>query len=250
MAPRRHTAAAPTRPKQTPVPQDDGQRFAAIAAKIAHRRVSPIPDDFLPLLQRHGRYLVDGVRVPFGEKFPICNTDYRVLTGTTATACPRAKPSLDVNLVETLADSLRRRGLVPRDSTIHWVGRQETAEAICCCDPDALQSAAEGRPAPRKSRLQVRGSTVILDGRAVPLNLAGASRDAVLCLLTHLLAAQGDWRSQTELDRMEDAGPCQRHVGTRWYRIVEKLPKPLRAVVETNRRKGNRLVPANFQSLV
>jgi hypothetical protein len=246
---RRHAAAAPTRPKQIPPPQDDRLRFAAIAGKIAHPSVSPIPDDFLPLW-RHGRYVVDGVRVPFGEKFPICNTDFRVLTGTTATVCPRAKPSLDVNLVETPADSLRRRGLVPRDSTIHWVGRQETAETTCCCDPDALQVAAAGRPAPRKSRLQVQGSTVTLDGRAVHLDLAGASRDAVLCLLTHLLAAQGDWRSGTELDRMEDAGPCGLHVGTRWYRKVKLLPAPLRAVVETDRRKGNRLVPAIFQSLV
>jgi hypothetical protein len=98
--------------------------------------------------------------------------------------------------------------------------------------------------------LQIQGSTVKLDGRTVTLDLARESRDAAICLLTHLLAAQGDWRSGRELDDMEEAGPCGGHVGIRWYRIRALLPETLSALIETNRRKGNRLRPTIFQQVV
>jgi hypothetical protein len=248
MARRRH--AAPTASGDGSHPTDGRPRYAAIAKQIVDPRVRPIPADFLPLLECHGRYVIDGIRVPFGEKFLICNTDFRVLTGTKASICPRAKPSVPVELVGALAASLRRRQLIPRNSTIHWIGRQETVESTCCCDPEALQRTAEGRPEPVKERLEIQGSTVKLDGQTVPLNLTSRSRAAVICLLTHLLAARGDWRSQSELYQMEGAVPCRDHVGIRWYRIVALLPATLRALIETNRRKGNRLRPTIFQQVV
>jgi hypothetical protein len=96
----------------------------------------------------------------------------------------------------------------------------------------------------RKPRLQIRDSTILLDGQPVPLDMIEDSRRAAVCFLTHLLAAEGDWRSMPELDGMEKAGPCEAHVGTRWDRVRNHLPECLFALTESNTRKGFRLVSA------
>jgi hypothetical protein len=94
------------------------------------------------------------------------------------------------------------------------------------------------------ARLQIDGSTVLLDGSPVPLGMTEESRSAAVCYLTHLLAAHGDWRSGTELDEMEKRGPCKDHIDVRWDRIRKRLPTCLFDLTETDRRKGHRLSPA------
>jgi hypothetical protein len=98
--------------------------------------------------------------------------------------------------------------------------------------------------APAVARLRIEGSTVALDGQPVPLGLTEESRGAAACLLRHLLAAAGDWRSSTELNDMERAGPCMDHIEVRWDRVRKRLPPGLRSLIESDRRKGYRLSPA------
>jgi hypothetical protein len=100
---------------------------------------------------------------------------------------------------------------------------------------------------PFPPRIVLKGDTVFLDGQPVPLDMASESRSAALCLLTHLLAAGGDWRSATELDDMERASPCKDHVGVRWDQVRKKLPPSLLDLTETNRRKGTRLRPSAWR---
>jgi hypothetical protein len=105
----------------------------------------------------------------------------------------------------------------------------------------------QDRPARAKSpraRLRVKGNAVYLGGERVPLDLTEESRDAALCYLRHLLSAEGDWRSGSELNTMEEASPiCKDHCGIRWDIIHKRLPECLRNLIETDRRKGRRLTP-------
>jgi hypothetical protein len=113
--------------------------------------------------------------------------------------------------------------------------------------PDGRQcgTPAEAPPASDcRCRLQVDGNRVLLDGAAVPLDMPAESRGAALCLLRHLLAAGGDWRSSTELDEMEFSGACREHAEVRWDRVRKKLPFSVQHLIETNRRKGARLIRA------
>jgi hypothetical protein len=109
----------------------------------------------------------------------------------------------------------------------------------------AARAAAESPPNPPQpvARLQIQGATVLLDGSPVPLDMTEESRGAAICLLTHLLAAAGDWRSGSELNAMEVAGPCKQHVDVRWDLVRKQLPPALLSLTETNRRKGTRLRP-------
>jgi hypothetical protein len=107
-----------------------------------------------------------------------------------------------------------------------------------------LRAAADPPSPPADARLQIEGLTVRLDGRPVPLNMTEEARNAALCLLCHLLAAAGNWRSGRELDNMEQAGPCREHIEVRWDRVRKQLPACLLELVESNRRKGYRLLPA------
>jgi hypothetical protein len=93
-------------------------------------------------------------------------------------------------------------------------------------------------------RLQIKDGAVWLDGERVHLDMTDEARGAALCLLGHLLAANGDWRSSTDLDDMEEAGACRQHSGVRWDRVRKTLPPCLFDLIESNRRKGYRLKPA------
>jgi len=107
------------------------------------------------------------------------------------------------------------------------------------------------RPSPPTSsaaRLEIRDGSVWLDGLPVKLGMTAETRRAAVCLLTHLLAAAGDWRSSTNLDEMEQAGSCKFHVGVRWDRIRKKLPPCLHELTEADRRKGVRLLPVVWGS--
>jgi hypothetical protein len=96
---------------------------------------------------------------------------------------------------------------------------------------------------PGTARIAVTEDTVRLDGRVVPLDMTAESRGAAICLLRHLLAAAGNWRSSSELDDMEAATPCGEHSGVRWDRVRQQLPECLHRFIESNRRKGCRLLP-------
>jgi hypothetical protein len=100
-------------------------------------------------------------------------------------------------------------------------------------------------PAPPAPRLRVEEG-VLLDGGRIALDMTEEARGAALCLLTHLLAAGGDWRSRTDLDDMEKSGPCKVHIGIRWDRVFKRLPPCILALVESNRRKGYRLISAGW----
>jgi hypothetical protein len=98
------------------------------------------------------------------------------------------------------------------------------------------------------ARLLIQDSRVLLDGRIVLLDMTEKMRGAALCLLTHLLAANGEWRSSTELNDMERNGPCKDHVEVRWDRVRRQLPACLQALIETCHRKGRRLSPDAWHS--
>ena len=97
------------------------------------------------------------------------------------------------------------------------------------------------------ARIEVRGTEVLLDGQVVPLNVVAESRGAILCLLRHLLAAKGDWRTGRQLDDCEQAGPCTDHIGVRWDRVRRRLPDPLKALTEPHCPKGFRLLPSAWR---
>jgi hypothetical protein len=100
-------------------------------------------------------------------------------------------------------------------------------------------------PAPPIARLQIMESIVLLDGAHVPLDMGGESRAAAVCLLRHLLAAAGDWRSSTELNDMDRQGPCKGlHMDIRWDRVRKRLPACLLSLIDSHRSLGYRLSPA------
>lgn len=116
-----------------------------------------------------------------------------------------------------------------------------------------LATAASGRPPlelpAHAPRLCVGEDHVYLDGQPVPLNMGTEGRKTAQCLVRHLLAAEGNWRSSTELDDDERAaglsGGCGLHIiGKLWTRIRKNLPPDLSELIETDRRKGSRLSPA------
>jgi hypothetical protein len=126
-------------------------RFLQLAAKVAsptEEMTSQEAEEFFRLLPKYGRYEVDGINPPGGKRVPVANTHYIVLTGKSATVCPRAKPQLGVKLASAIADSLRGRGLIQPDQTIHYVGYQAEPDAICECDlaAGALPNANEVKP--------------------------------------------------------------------------------------------------------
>jgi hypothetical protein len=110
--------------------------------------------------------------------------------------------------------------------------------------PSAALPPPHETPGDRKCRVAFGDQKLLLDGQPVPLDMTDESRGAALCLVRHLLAAAGDWRSSTELDAMEGTGPCREHVGVRWDRVRKGLPPCLRDLIDTDRRKGYRLSPA------
>jgi hypothetical protein len=97
-------------------------------------------------------------------------------------------------------------------------------------------------------RLKIEGNAlaehgkavVLLDFQVVRLGTCQDTRQAQLCLLRHLLAANGEWRTRTELNEMEKAAACWLGVHSRWDRTIQRLPKTLRDLVESSD-KGYRL---------
>jgi hypothetical protein len=104
------------------------------------------------------------------------------------------------------------------------------------------ESAQLGTAEPPQPRLRVEEDSVFLDDDRIPLDMTEESRGAARCYLRHLLAAGGEWRSDSEVDEMEGGSTCAvKHVGVRWDRIRKQLPNVLKALIQTDRKKGSRL---------
>jgi hypothetical protein len=99
-------------------------------------------------------------------------------------------------------------------------------------------------PRRRGCRLRIRAKTVLLDCEPVSLDMTTEAAAVARCFLAHLIRAQGDWLSSTEIDTAEKRLPGGGLAGQVWYRVRKGLPEPLRALVESNRRKGYRLSDA------
>ena len=105
----------------------------------------------------------------------------------------------------------------------------------------APEAASGGLRKRRRWRLRVRGQSLLLDGEPVPIDLTAEARAVTLCYLGHLIRAQGEWVSGSEIDLAEKQQPNEGLAGHRWDRIRKRLPDALRSLIETNRRKGYRL---------
>lgn len=90
-------------------------------------------------------------------------------------------------------------------------------------------------------------SAVTLDGRSVLLDGTPERRAQMLCYLGYLLREAGNWISDGDIDRAEREKGGKGLDGARWDRVRARLPSCLRALIETDRRKGSRLLPAAWR---
>lgn len=79
-------------------------------------------------------------------------------------------------------------------------------------------------------RLVVAEKSVYLDGQPVRLNLTAEAADETLTYLRAVIQAAPNWVTGPDIG-------C----GIRWDRVRRRLPACLRDLIETDRRKGNRL---------
>jgi hypothetical protein len=95
---------------------------------------------------------------------------------------------------------------------------------------------------PRHScRLQIVDGALCLDGAPVAVEATAEGRSAVFAILADLLAHPLQWRTGAEI---AEAAPMDvildaRHIG----RHLKPLPDAVRALIQTNRKKGSRVVP-------
>lgn len=91
-------------------------------------------------------------------------------------------------------------------------------------------------------RLQIKRKTVYLDGEPVPLGLTCEGAEEALDFLRELIKDPGDWKSGT------DIGKATMRENVRFDRVLKRLPEVIKALIETDRRKGNRLRPPDVDS--
>jgi hypothetical protein len=91
-------------------------------------------------------------------------------------------------------------------------------------------------------RLRIKGKSVLLDAKPVPLDLTPEARDKALMFLRYLVDAKGDWFSGGDMDRAEKEKDDGLQ-GVRWDVVRKKLPAQLKALIESDRRKGYRFCP-------
>jgi hypothetical protein len=85
-------------------------------------------------------------------------------------------------------------------------------------------------------RLELRDGAVYLDGEPVPLDLTAEARAEALRYLAALLSAPRTWVTGPDIEK-----------GIRWDRVRKRLPPVLLGLIETDRRKGNRLAAAAWR---
>ena len=123
--------------------------------------------------------------------------------------------------------------------------RDRLAAAAAIVGPPPCPATSRGGRLP--ARIQIRGGEILLDGEVVPLDTTADCRGALLCLLTHLLTANGNWLTGPELNALIRTGPYREYAGVRWDRKWPKLPPPLLSLFESSKHKGYRLVPAAWR---
>jgi hypothetical protein len=84
--------------------------------------------------------------------------------------------------------------------------------------------------------IQIESGIVRVDGEEVLLDMTNEKRTDVLAFVAQLLQEPGNWKSGP------DIGKATRREGHRWDRIYKALPKPIKSLIESNRRKGYRLL--------
>jgi hypothetical protein len=107
--------------------------------------------------------------------------------------------------------------------------RSEASKAL----HDQCAPLRDGFTAPAEPALRLRvadDGRVTLDGRPVPLDLTAEAREQALVFLRRLIAAAGGWLSGPDIER-----------GVRWDRVRKSLPQRVQDLIQTDRRKGNRL---------
>jgi hypothetical protein len=100
----------------------------------------------------------------------------------------------------------------------------------------------KGTPTPR---LVIKGETVLLDGKPVILDMTLERRREAILYLKCLEEAKGNWLSDGEIERRQQGprgGPAGEFHGVRWDHVRSQLSKALSDLIETQRRKGSRLV--------
>jgi hypothetical protein len=197
-------------------------------------------NEFALLSGKYGRYEVDYITLgpvnllnPMGRLFPICNTDYKVLTGKNATVCPRAKPQLGVKMVAGVAEGLVERGLIGAGQTIHYTGPQAEPDAICECDLGVVQAEAD-RPPPRdRLIIDLESNSLIIDGTQHPsLHPIG------LRIVQALQLAARSGAPRIAGRKLSEIVPGCRGGGKTVRRSLARLPDAVRALVKAEASKG------------
>src|SRR5262249_8765363 len=79
-------------------------------------------------------------------------------------------------------------------------------------------------------RLAIVENEIVLDSKLVDLNLTPEAKAEALDYLRAVIAHAPNWVTGPEIGR-----------GIRWDRVRRRLPKALQGLIQTDRRKGNRL---------
>lgn len=118
----------------------------------------------------------------------------------------------------------------PMVAEIQW-----EAEKAACGKADKL------KPAARSRRLQIKENSVFLDGNLVSFDSTPEAKKKALDYLGYLIRDYGDWISDGDIEREERAKNAGRS-GARWDRVRNSLPDAIHSLIDTDRRKGSRLL--------
>jgi hypothetical protein len=126
-------------------------------------------------------------------------------------------------------------GLPAPDEVIAELGLEARGAFIGWCD---------ARPgADRRQQVCLDGDRVLLHAKPVALDMTPEAREKAITFLRYLLDARGSYVSGGDIDRAEadkDGGLT----GTRWDKVKKSLPSQLQNFIESDRRKGYRLLPS------
>jgi hypothetical protein len=85
-------------------------------------------------------FAVDNIDLGNGRCFPLYRLDCKPSNAALPAICPRAMPKPPVelrpegDLLAHIEARYRSLGLIGKDQSLHWVGRQNTIESTCTCD--------------------------------------------------------------------------------------------------------------------
>ncbi len=79
---------------------------------------------------------LDEIAYGYGNRFPVCTNDFRVVEGSEPSICPRVVQSKQPlpEWLPTILEIIEDHGIdIPTGHTIHWVGWQDTPQTSCNC---------------------------------------------------------------------------------------------------------------------